>query len=126
MTYRQFIDNILGYTLDDSDFALADTMEQQFSSYCHTCVCSKVSLMSIASEKISLYSRLSDAPALRQALTICESHLAQYDENVKRIKGTVSWQITKPLRLLANLPRLTKRFFHCGKISPLSPRRKAP
>jgi hypothetical protein len=29
---------------------------------------------------------------------------------IDRIKSTVSWQITKPLRLMANLPRLTRRW----------------
>lgn len=101
MTYRQFIDAILGHTLDDSDYALADVMEQKFSKYCHICASNKVSLLNIASEKISLFGRLSDAPAFRQAMIMHEFEL-------KRIKGTVSWQITKPLRLLANLPRIIK------------------
>lgn len=47
---------------------------------------------------------------------LSEAELQLYKEEVRllrkeiaRIKSTVSWQITKPLRLLANLPRLLRR-----------------
>lgn len=39
-----------------------------------------------------------------------EAHIASLGKEISRIKSTVSWRITKPLRLLANLPRLAKRF----------------
>lgn len=43
-------------------------------------------------------------------------HLAQENSHLKdevaRVKATVSWRLTKPLRLIANLPALIKRF--CG------------
>jgi O-antigen biosynthesis protein len=40
-----------------------------------------------------------------------EMHNAQLLSEVERIKATASWQITKPLRLLANLPRMLLRWW---------------
>jgi SAM-dependent methyltransferase len=95
MTYRQFIDAVLGHTLDENDYLQADAMERQFSEYCHTCKSSKVSLMDIMRQRMFLFDRLSDAPVSRQTLTAYESELA-------RVKGTVSWRITAPLRVTWN------------------------
>lgn len=102
ITYRQLIDAILDQTLDDSDYALAEAMEQQFLEYCHTCTGNKVSPLNITKEKISLFGRLSDAPVLIRKAATHESDLARCKSELKRIKGTVSWQITKPLRFAWN------------------------
>jgi len=40
-----------------------------------------------------------------------ESQIRPLSAEIHRIKHTVSWQITKPLRLLANLPRLVQMVF---------------
>lgn len=40
-----------------------------------------------------------------------EARCAALENEIRRVKSTASWQITKPLRLLANLPRLVKQRF---------------
>lgn len=44
---------------------------------------------------------------LQEVLTRENEQLAK---ELARVKATVSWQVTKPLRLLANLPRLTRKW----------------
>jgi SAM-dependent methyltransferase len=106
MTYRKLTEAILERTLDDKEIALADAMERQFFQYCHTSTGHKVSFMSDANEGISLFGRLSDAPLLMGKVFTYESELKRYESELNRIKGTISWRITKPLRLLANFPKL--------------------
>lgn len=38
-------------------------------------------------------------------------YLTELEQEIQRIKSTVSWQLTKPLRLLANLPRILHEIF---------------
>lgn len=102
MTYRQLINAVLERALNDGDYALAETMEQQFSEYCHTCTDYKVSFMNIVNGEISLFGRLSDAPALRQKMAMYKSELVRCESDLKRIKATVSWRITIPLRVVWN------------------------
>lgn len=45
---------------------------------------------------------------LRERVTLFESEIT-------RIKSTFSWKITKPLRFLANLPRIAQKYFKCGQ-----------
>lgn len=40
-----------------------------------------------------------------------EARCAALEKEILRLKSTASWQITKPLRLMANLPRLLKQRF---------------
>jgi len=102
MTYRQLINAVLERALNDNDYALADTMERQFSEYCHTRTDHKVSFMNIINNEISLFGRLSDAPALRQKMAEYKAELARCESNLKRVKATVSWRITIPLRVVWN------------------------
>jgi len=47
-------------------------------------------------------------PSERKRLT---QQIALLEKEIVRVKSTVSWQVTKPLRLIANLPRHLRRWF---------------
>lgn len=55
-------------------------------------------------------------PSFSKSLEIRPTQETNYHERIreleaeiKRVKSTVSWQVTKPLRLIANLPRFTRK-----------------
>ena len=103
LTYRQAIVQLLtladhGIKLTARDFAIADQWESALRA---VVFCTKHSPHVIA--------ELLDRPAagaLGDMMLQDELHL--HKNEIQRIKATVSWQVTKPLRLLANLPRLLR------------------
>ncbi|MEJ1354017.1 MAG: class I SAM-dependent methyltransferase [Candidatus Sedimenticola sp. (ex Thyasira tokunagai)] len=102
MTYRQLIIEIArrsGVVLDEADLALAARLEQRLIDQCFLVTNGRKLFANSLDESFQGQIRLSaHIPKLRYELTAHKFELS-------RIKSTVSWQITKPLRLLAFLWR---------------------
>lgn len=99
MTYRQFIVSVAGHTqihLSDADFSIADAWELRLVTQCHMDAASTHRLAKFYDAPLFLISRFSRAPALRPRMLWLEAEL-------ERIKGSVSWRITAPLRVIRNL-----------------------
>jgi hypothetical protein len=47
--------------------------------------------------------------AKNMLLELASTQLVEANAEIKRVKATFSWWITKPIRLLANLPRFMSR-----------------
>lgn len=52
---------------------------------------------------------------LNESIIHLENRITSLNTEIARIKSTVSWQVTKPLRLIANLPRLIREHFSLHK-----------
>ncbi|HNV58841.1 MAG TPA: class I SAM-dependent methyltransferase [Rhodoferax sp.] len=106
MTYRQFIVAVAKHAqlrLSDADFSLADAWELKLVGQCHMDASSTPRLAKFYDEPLYLTFSLSGASAFRPRLAWLEAELA-------RVKGTVSWRITAPLRVTWNMyKRLFKR-----------------
>ncbi len=46
----------------------------------------------------------------------CQARLSMSEDELLRVKSTLSWRVTKPLRLIANLPRFLRRW--CRQKAP--------
>lgn len=99
MTYRQLIGKVARYggiPLEECDFLLAAVHEQRLAEQCLLATPSHRTLADVLDERLRGMLRLSaHIPDLRHALAAHEMELA-------RIKSTLSWQITKPLRFVWN------------------------
>lgn len=98
MTYRQFISAIAEMNdifFSDVDFVIADEYEDRMITQCHLDAICKPRLADFLDSPLFLVQRLSGLPELRRALVWHEEELA-------RIKKTVSWRITAPLRVAWN------------------------
>jgi SAM-dependent methyltransferase len=94
MTHRQFIDAILSqlnHSLDDGDYALADSMERKFSTYCHLPVEQAPPLREIMNSRLYLFTSLSEIP-----------------DRLTQIRSTVLWHLTRPLRAVWNFCRMLR------------------
>lgn len=99
MTYRQFISAVAeknGLHIDAEDFATADRLEAGMVAQCQLDANSTPRLADFLDTPLFLVLRMSgNVPELRRAL---DWHQAEVD----RIKHTVSWRITAPLRVAWN------------------------
>jgi SAM-dependent methyltransferase len=106
MTYRQFIVAVAKHAqlrLSDADFSLADAWELKLVRQCHMDASSTPQLAKFYDEPLYLTFSLSGASAFRPRLAWLEAEMA-------RVKGTVSWRITAPLRVTWNMyKKLFKR-----------------
>lgn len=99
LTFRQVIDSTLAQTgfpvsLNDADYAEAARWERALRK-----------LVYGETQTADIFGRLSEERAASViAGPIWQEELARQQAEIRRIKATVSWQITKPLRFLANLP----------------------
>lgn len=100
VTYRQFISDVAqrsGILLFDSDFTAADEHEIRMVAQCHVNARKMPRLADFLDKPLFLKFRLSShVPELRQKLAWHEAELA-------RVKGTLSWRITAPMRVVFNL-----------------------
>ena len=99
MTYRNFISAVAeknGLSLNAEDFANADRLESDMVAQCQLNAASTPRLADFLDTPLFLVLRMSGSvPELRRAL---DWHQAELD----RIKHTVSWRITAPLRVFWN------------------------
>ncbi len=96
MTDRQLIEAIIGHELDDNECVQADMLERKFMKYCHVHGADEAFLLDFMDGKLNFLERLSDNPV--RAIT-----LLAYKADLARVKNTVSWRITAPLRVIWNL-----------------------
>lgn len=106
MSYQQVIEQTvrqLGFLpgLADQDFAEADRLESALRQHVYA-------EQHVAGFFAPLYT--SPARCLIRPNTV-QDELDRLQAEINRIKSTVSWWITKPLRLLANLPNLVETQF---------------
>lgn len=101
LTFRAAVSRVLeklGRTLSDEDFARAALFEDSLRS----AVFGRDSF-------VRSFSQLLDEPVSSNAPTTFEhaidQEIARLNDEIARIKGTFSWQMTKPLRFLAFLGR---------------------
>lgn len=98
-TYRQFVTAVAeagGLVLSSADFVVADLWEAKLVAQCHADVATTPRLATFYDEPLYLIFRLSGhVPELRL-------RVARYEAEVARIKRTVSWRITAPLRVVWN------------------------
>jgi len=106
LTFRQVIDSTLAQagfpiSLNDADYAEAAHWERELRQ-----------LVYGEAQTADIFGRLSEERAASViAGPIWQEELARQQTEIRRIKATVSWQITKPLRYFANLPtRLRRRY----------------
>lgn len=99
-TYRQFATRIAqgnGLNLGAEDFALADRCESRLMEQCHADQASTPRLADFLDNPLFLTVRLAQhSPDYRHSLAWHQAELA-------RVKKTVSWRITAPLRVVWNL-----------------------
>jgi SAM-dependent methyltransferase len=100
ITYRQFIVHIAergGIPLHEEDFTTANHCEARLIAQCHINASSQPCLADFLDTPIFLTSRLANlSPGYRESL-------AWHQTELKRVKETVSWRITAPLRVVWNL-----------------------
>ena len=100
MTYRQFISEVAGRNglrIDAEDFSIGDALEAGMVSQCQIDAASTPRLVDFLDTPLFLVLRMSgNVRELHRAL---DWHQAELD----RIKHTVSWRITAPLRVFWNL-----------------------
>jgi hypothetical protein len=99
MTYREFISDIAkksGVILNASDFATADLWEARLVAQCHADATRKPRLSEYLDASLFLTARLmNQAPDYRHSL-------AWHQDELARVKRTVSWRITAPMRVIWN------------------------
>lgn len=99
MTYRQFISAVtksLNLDLSESDFMIAENWETKLISQCYVNSTTTPIFSPLYDKPLFLVPRLSGhVPQLRQ-------RLAWHDVELSRIKRTLSWRITAPLRATWN------------------------
>lgn len=96
ITLRDFIKSTLqhsGYTISDVEIDEACKLESSFFEFCH--YAPPVNLVNLIDENIHLYPRLSEEAEK-------SIYLEKYENEVIRIKKTISWRITAPLRAIWN------------------------
>jgi len=102
INFRQLIDEITrqaGPVLTDADFAVADSLESLLMSSGFPKSDRKDGFSGNLDKPLAMTQRLSgSAPELRWSLIHAEAE-------IKRVKSTVSWRITSPLRVAWNLLR---------------------
>ena len=102
MTYRELILEIArrnDIPLEESDFLLADSLENRLANQCMQLDSGRNCIAEMLDKQLCGIPRTSaHIPELESKVSALEIELA-------RIKSTVSWQITKPLRFLAFLWR---------------------
>lgn len=99
MTYRQFIDVLLedfDIDIEQQDYLEANEMNKRFSEFCHVPLGIGHSLIDIIDKPIWMMPRMQDNQ--------------KAEAEVKRLKATISWRITAPLRAFWNV--CTKMFEH--------------
>ncbi|HEX7888493.1 MAG TPA: methyltransferase domain-containing protein [Ramlibacter sp.] len=97
LTFREGVRRILeksGRTLSDEDFATAALFEDSLRG----AVFGRDSVVRSFAEFLA-------EPISSNAPTTFDQEIARLNEEIARVKGTFSWQITKPLRFLAFLGR---------------------
>ena len=104
MNYRQAIEFTVRHLdflpgLSDQDFAEADRFESELRQHVYGGKC-------VAGYFSPIY--MSPARCLIRPITV-QDDLDRLQAEINRIKSTGSWWVTKPLRLLANWPRLIGR-----------------
>ncbi len=92
-----------GICLDEADFRLACVQETELRVHIYG-----KSDLDLASW-LRLPPRCTLYPATQAEWAAAE--IARLSTEIARIKATFSWQVTKPLRLIANLPRHVRRWF---------------
>lgn len=95
-----------GFDIDDKDFASAFALEAKLRS-----VVFGQDEKSAAAHFARPPQATVSAPTRHEALMRENERLAH---EIARVKATASWQITKPLRLLANSPRIVREWIRCG------------
>lgn len=111
MTFREMAKRIVnrsGVELSDADFSEADSQEARLSSQCFEKSYGKDIFAEILDRPLAMISRYV-LPAREDLFA-----LEHAENEIRRMKSTVSWQITKPLRLIANLPRLIRDVVNSG------------
>ena len=109
MSYRELIERVLGRlgcTLSDRDFQEAAALEDDLQR-----------MVNGSDWKGPLYGDFLSMPMLSSACapTLCDLladkqlELDYAYSEITRVKSTISWQVTKPLRLIANLPQLVRK-----------------
>lgn len=99
LSYRAFIGHVLQgckIQLGESDFVLADEWESSMVEQCHADAASIPRIAKILDDPVFSFSRLSSSPDVNRSLIWREAELA-------RVKGSVSWRITAPMRVAWNL-----------------------
>jgi SAM-dependent methyltransferase len=107
MTYRQFVTAITarnGVELASGDLCLADDCESHLVAQCHTNHAATPRLFELLDTPLFLTARLA------QRSTDYRQSLAWHQAELARVKRTVSWRITAPMRASWNLLlRLTRK-----------------
>lgn len=107
MTYRQLIVRVtenVGISLREEDFITADQYEARLVTQCHADASDKPRLVDFLDTPLFLMIRLANRSSDYR------SSLAWHQAELTRVKKTVSWRITTPLRVIWNLLlRLTPR-----------------
>lgn len=102
LSYRQLITAIaskVGIIIGERDFAKAVLLEQRLQQQCMISTPGHKGMEQIIDEKVGRLICLSSANvALRSALALSQQEVA-------RIKNTVSWRVTKPVRAIWNISR---------------------
>ena len=99
ISYRTLIDRLLGSCgvyFSDHDFKLADEWEFSMVEQCHIDAIAIPRIAKILSDPVFSFSRLSSSPDVNRSLVWHKAELA-------RVKSSVSWRITAPLRVIWNL-----------------------
>lgn len=100
MTFQQLVSEIARYSglkLNDVDFQLADSYESQLMDVCFQAT-GKQGSGFLGDVGSMLYQRAGAVSEVRRELTVCEAEIF-------RIKHTVSWRISAPLRATWNFMR---------------------
>ncbi|MDD2920298.1 methyltransferase domain-containing protein [Rhodoferax sp.] len=107
-TYRQLIEKIAslnGFKLTDADLVLANHYEKQLADQVLGSGSGPISLEEALESKVVGFYR-----AARNIAELRRSH-AENEQEVARIKSTISWQVTKPFRFFSFLWRALKKQF---------------